>query len=154
MSFAALLGNSMIRTAWLALLCLIGVGIMAAVKVTTASRATPSVLERQQSSEQKAPRISLTQGVAAISAARPEPEPEPSTRSDRVGVNVDTQPALTRVTPTVVEPASPQRETAPVFKLVSRHWRDPLAPKVVQPVSRSTAKSAEKRTTRRASPRE
>jgi len=77
MSFAALLGNSMIRTAWLALLCLIGVGIMAAVKVTTASRATPSVLERQQSSEQKAPRISLTQGVAAISAERTEPEPEP-----------------------------------------------------------------------------
>jgi hypothetical protein len=152
MSFAALLGNSMIRTAWLALLCLIGVGIMAAVKVTTASRATPSV---PIVSEQKEPRIPVTQGVAVISVARPEPEKtEPSTKSDRVGVNVDVRPAVTRVTPMVVEPANPQRDTAPVLKLVSRHWRDPLAPKVVQPVSRPTGKSAEKRTARRASPRE
>jgi hypothetical protein len=152
MSLAALLGNSMIRTAWLALLCLIGVGIMAAVKVTTASRATPSV---PMLSEQKDPRIPLTQGVAAISVARPEPDkPEPSNKSDRVDVNVDIQPTVTRVTPMVVEPANPQRDTAPVLKLVSRHWRDPLAPKLVKPVSRPTGKSTDKRAARRASPRE
>src|SRR5215203_446434 len=124
----------MIRTVWLALICLIGVGIMAAVKITTVSRATTNVPERVGLSEQQAPKVSVTQGVATPDVARREAEQQ--TKSDRLTLlNVDapptvTPPTVTQLTPVAVVPTKPQSETAePSIKIVSRHWRDPLAPK-------------------------
>lgn len=117
----------MIRTVWLALICLIGVGIMAAVKITTVSRATTNVPERVGLSEQQAPKVSVTQGVATPDVARREAEQQ--TKSDRLTLlKVDAPPTVTP--PLAVVPTKPQSETAePSIKIVSRHWRDPLAPK-------------------------
>ena len=147
----------MIRTVWLALICFIGVGIMAAVKITAASRATTNVPERVGLSEQQELKVSVTQGVATPDVARRQAE-QPETKSDRLTVlNVDAPPSVTpptviQLTPIAVSPSKPQPETAePSVKLVSRHWRDPLAPK---PAPVKMRKGAEKTSPQKASRRD
>jgi len=140
----------MIRTVWLALICLIGVGVMAAVKVTTASRATTNVPERNGLSEQQRPRPSITLGVATIDVARREAE-QPQTKSDGLTVSdVDAPATVTHVTPVALAPRKLQSEPAePKFKIVSRHWRDPLAPKADPVKGKSAEKTSPQKPSRR-----
>jgi hypothetical protein len=139
------------RTVWLALICLIGVGIMAAIKITTSSRATTNVAERVGLSERQEPKVSLTQGVATPDVARREAE-QHQAKSDRLSVlNVDVPATVPQAPPAALGPGKPRSDTVePSIKLVSRHWRDPLAPKT-EPLMR---KGLEKTSPRKASRRQ
>jgi hypothetical protein len=131
-----------IRTFWLALVCLIGLGITAAAKITTASLATTNVPKRYALSEQQEPTASITQGIAAAIAVEWPQAERPENKSDRLTVLKDAAPPA--VTPPIITvlPKNPASQTAePKVKIVSRHWRDPLAPKA-DPIKRPKVKSA------------
>jgi hypothetical protein len=137
----------MIRTFWLALVGLIGLGIMAAIKITTASLATTNAPKRYALSEQQKQIPPLTQGIAAIGVGRPQAE-LPVAKSDRIMVlKIDTPPTVTPPVLTVL-PDNPASQTAePNVRIVSRHWRDPLAPKadsIMRPKVKSAGRTPER----------
>jgi hypothetical protein len=101
----------MIRTIWLAVICLVGLGVMVALKVGTASLASADV------SRVEAP---AAQAIGQSHALM---------KSDRLEV-VKIEPAVEMtVTPVPTVPAKIVSESRePTTKIVSRHWHDPLAP--------------------------
>jgi hypothetical protein len=101
----------MIRIFWFALICLIGLGVLAAMKMagplTTAD---------------------VSQVEATISPMIVDHDA--LAKSDKLKVfHVEPVPEPTVVTPVATEPPKIAPKAVEATKIVSRHWHDPLAPK-------------------------
>jgi hypothetical protein len=100
----------MIRTVWLALICLISLVIMAAIKVGIESLASADA-----------------SGV--VMPADKDTE-HGLMKSDKLEVsNIGPVPSKPIATPFAISPPqSAPKPAEPSIKIVSRHWHDPLAP--------------------------
>src|ERR1035437_6008570 len=107
----------MIRTVWLALICLISLGALAAIKVGTAS------LANAEASRGETP-------------AGTNVEQDTLAKSDKLEVsNIEPLPSKKMVMPVAIMPPQiTSKPTEPITKIVSRHWHDPLVPKA-EPVA-------------------
>jgi|SRR5450759_37059 hypothetical protein len=120
----------MIRTVWLALICLISLGVMAAVRIGTASLARANVSDDVTPTEIKSE--------------------QPLMKSDKLEVlNIERALTKTTVTPIAILPPKAELKPAePVTKIISRHWHDPLAPKSEPVTGQSKRKSTERASAR------
>ncbi len=120
----------MIRTVWLAVICLISLGAMAAVRIGTASLARANVSD-----------------VVATTEIKSE---QPLMKSDKLDI-LKIERALTETTETPIAILPPKAELKPgepVIKIISRHWHDPLAPKSEPAAGQSKRKSNERTSAR------
>jgi hypothetical protein len=100
----------MIRIFWFALICLIGLGVLAATKM-----AGPLTTADVSQVEAPAPMIGDHDALA---------------KADKLKVfHVEPVPEPTVVTPVATEPSKIAPKAVEATKIVSRHWHDPLAPK-------------------------
>jgi hypothetical protein len=122
----------MIRTIWLAVICLVGLGAMGVKRIGTASLASAD-----------------TSRVEA-SAARAVEENHALMKSDKLEVlRIGPAPVKVIVTPVAIMPVknmsvSPESATT----IVSRHWHDPLAP-IAKPETASLKGKSKKTATTR-----
>lgn len=117
----------MIRTIWLALICLISLGTMAAVRIGTTSLASANISDVVMPTERNSE--------------------QPLMKQDKLEV-LNIEPIKTIVTPDAIPPKAVSRTAEPVIKIVSRHWHDPLAPKAEPVAGRAKRKSAERTSAR------
>jgi hypothetical protein len=118
----------MIRTIWLAILCLTSLAVLVAIRIGAApvTRADASRLE--------------TTTVADTQQAT-------STKADKLKVSYIEPEATTTVTPVAIappdnapKPAETTIKPETTIKIVSRHWHDPLAPKASPKLDQSKSK--------------
>jgi hypothetical protein len=115
----------LIRTVWLALICLITLAAMAAVKVGTASLVTADASD-----------VVMPAGSNIGQALM---------KSDKLEVfNVESLPNNKVTAVTIVPPKGVSRAPERITKIVSRHWHDPLAPKTRLVADPPKAKSSKK----------
>jgi hypothetical protein len=112
----------MIRTLWLALIGLASLGVLVGIKMGAAPLASADMSR-----------------VEATTA-----EQVTSTKADKLEVsNIGPTLDKTVVTPiTIMPPKTKSEQTEATTKIVSRHWHDPLAPKVKPVADRSKDKSS------------
>ena len=136
----------MLRPVWLGLIFLFAVGGMAAARFA-APRAVANSPAPSKSLKHTDRFISPTEGLTTIGTTLPEQlVAEPLlTKTDRLAV-VNAEPVSVKTVPVLVSPPrKPESETPKDFvKIVSRHWRDPLAPKL------SSDKAAKSKSTKKA----
>ena len=119
----------MIRTVWLAVICLISLGAMAAVRIGIASLARASVSDVVTPTELKSE--------------------QPLMKSDKLDVLKIEGVLTTTVTPiAILPPKGEVKPGEPVIKIISRHWHDPLAPKSKPDAGQSKRKSNERTSAR------
>jgi hypothetical protein len=118
----------MIRTIWLAILCLTSVAVLVAIRIGAApvTRAAASRLETTTAAD--------TQQAT-------------STKADKLKVSYIEPEATTTVTPVAIvppdnapKPAETNIKAETTIKIVSRHWHDPLAPKASPKLDQSKSK--------------
>ena len=101
----------MIRNCWLALICLIGLGVLATMKMAAAPHTTTDV-------SQVEPTAPMTAGRDALAKA------------DKLTVShVQSMPEPMAFIPIATEPPKTSPKAVETTNIVSRHWHDPLAPK-------------------------
>ena len=135
----------MLRPIWLGLMFLIAVVGLAAVKVAVplavADVPPPPSKTIKQADRFVTPPEPMTVGSTSPQQAVPEP---PLTKTDKVAAPA-ADPIPVKTTPAVISPrpqTESQKPKQPV-KIVSRHWRDPLAPKA-EPARQSKVGSQSK----------
>ena len=100
----------MTRTIWLALICLISLGAMAAIRIGIGTLARTNVSNDVTPTEIKSER--------------------PLMKSDKLEVlNVERGFTKTTVMPIAILPKAELKSAEPVIKIIGRHWHDPSAPK-------------------------
>jgi hypothetical protein len=126
-SAAESVGVLMIRTFWLAVICLVGLGVMVATRIETASLASADASRIATSAQ------AIEQNHALM-------------KSDKLEVlKIEPSPVNTMVTPVATAPAKNMSESPePNTKIVSRHWHDPLAP--ISKLDTNLLKSKSKKT--------
>jgi hypothetical protein len=118
----------MIRTVWLALICLISLAVMAAIKVGIESPASADAPDVVMPTEKGTEHASMKSGRLEVRMIGPVPS-EPM-----------------KAPLAISSPQSAPKPAEPSFKIVSRHWHDPLAPKT-EPLAKQR-KSTKKASTR------
>jgi hypothetical protein len=121
----------MLRTIWLGLISLLAVGAIAAVKFMSPHALANVPAASEAASKQTDRFISPTEGLTTVGSTLPENEPETAlAKSDRMAA-LSVEPIPIKTIPVTISPPRKSAETLkqPV-KIVSRHWRDPMAPKL------------------------
>jgi hypothetical protein len=121
----------MTRAFWLGLIFLIAVGGLAVARfhapspVATVPTAAKIIKETQQF-------VAPSEGLATVGAGSQQPAQEPPLNKTDKAASVNADPTYIKMTPAVISPPrKPQSITPePPAKIVARHWRDPLAPKL------------------------
>jgi hypothetical protein len=116
----------MIRTVWLALICLTGLGVLGAMKMAAAPLTTADASHVETT-------IATTaeHGILA--------------KADKLEVyHVEPVPGSMVVTPVAIVLPKTAPKPAETTKIVSRHWHDPLAPKAA-PIADQSKRKPSKR---------
>jgi hypothetical protein len=101
----------MTRIFWLALICLISLGVLGAMKMTASPVATASA--------------SHVEPTALMTA-----EHDALAKADKLKVHqVEPMPEPTVITPVAIAPPKIPPKAVEITKIISRHWHDPMAPK-------------------------
>jgi hypothetical protein len=123
----------MIKTVWLALIFLTGLGAMVAIKMGTAPLASAGALQVE-------PRVQTYVETDTT-----------LTKADKLEVSYvePVAPDKAVVTPVaILPPKTASKPAEKITKIVSRHWHDPLAPKTSRVPDRSATKPLSKSATR------
>lgn len=102
----------MTRTVWLALICLISLAVMTAIKVGIESLASADASDVVMPTDKGTEHAAMKSDRLEVRSIGPVPS-EPM----KAPLAISSPPAAP-------EPAEPP------FKIVGRHWHDPLAPKI------------------------
>jgi hypothetical protein len=133
----------MIRTVWLALICLITVAALALAKISAVPVATAEISEQSEAPKQTERKIATRAESLPIYVSPDEVKTDqPFGKSDKLK-DLNLSPATTVTTlPIAIVPQKVQSKTAEEapIKIISRHWRDPLAPKLMPKAIQSKRK--------------
>ena len=143
----------MLRSIWLGLMFLIAVVGLAAVKFAIPLDVA-NVPQPSKAIKQTDRFVSIAEQPTTVGSTLHEqqaaPEEPPLAKTDKVAA-LTTEPVVIKTIPVVISPQHKPHSEAPKqpIKIVSRHWRDPLAPKL--PTTKA-AKSVQVKKTAKLSP--